>query len=112
LHCTTEQGIQLTPEYELAYFDHAEARETIEHELVRCEICGTVVAPAAQLEYIFNQLKTLVYANPTVYLTYANEQGLKAPTAARDERPVGRWDIMRILCPQCRRNVLLKEEWG
>ncbi len=112
LHCTTEQGIQLTTEYELSYFEHTEAQETIEHELVRCEICGNVVAPAAQLEYIFNQLKTLVFANPTVYLTYAREQGLKSPTANRDDRPVGRWDIMRILCPQCRRNVLLKEEWG
>ncbi len=112
LHCTTEKGIHLTPDYELSYFESREAQEHIEHELVLCEICGNVIAPRSQLQYLFKQLKTLSYSNPTVYLTQAQETRLCDNTAPRDERPIGRWDMMRITCPQCRRNVLLKEEWG
>lgn len=112
LHCTTEEGIQLTTEYELSYFEESEALETIEHELVLCEICGGIIAPKAQLTYLYRKLGTLAYSNPTVYLSQNKELELLSEISPRDDRPVGRWDIVRITCPHCRRNVILKEEWG
>jgi hydrogenase-4 component H len=112
LHCATEKGIQLTPEYELSYFENIEALETIEHELVLCEICGKVIAPKKQLMHLYEKLGTIAYSNPTIYLTKMNEFKILDPISARDDRKIDRWDIVRVTCPSCRRNVLLKEEWG
>jgi hypothetical protein len=41
-----------------------------------------------------------------------NEFKILDPISPRDDRKIDRWDIVRITCPSCRRNVLLKEEWG
>ncbi len=112
LNCTTEKGIRLTPDYELSYFDAEEAKESIEHELILCEICGAVIAPKAQIRYLFRKLGTIAYSNPTIYLAESKEINAIETGVKRDDRPVGRWDIMRITCPRCRRDVLLKEEWG
>jgi len=43
LYCTTEKGVTQTHDYDLATFDRAEVRETVEKELVLCEVCGEVV---------------------------------------------------------------------
>jgi len=112
LHCTTEKGIQLTPEYELSYFEHPEALEVIEHNLIQCEICRGVIAPESQLIYLYEQLGTVAYANPTIYLTKMNEFKILPMESPRDTRKIDRWDIVRVSCPSCRRDILLKEEWG
>jgi hydrogenase-4 component H len=112
LNCTTDKGIQLSPEYELSYFDETEAKETIEHDLLLCEICGQVIAPKSQIMYLYEKLGTLAYSNPTIYISKIRESHLQEPQAPRDQKPIDRWDILRITCPSCRREVLLKEEWG
>ena len=112
LHCATEKGIQLTPEYELSYFEINEALESIEHELVLCELCGRVIAPKSQLIHLYEKLGTVAYSNPTIYLTKLKEFQLLDEIPERDNRKIDRWDIVRITCPSCRRDVLLKEEWG
>jgi formate hydrogenlyase subunit 6/NADH:ubiquinone oxidoreductase subunit I len=112
LNCTTEKGIQLSTEYELSYFDESQAKESIEHELVLCEICGSIIAPRAQLRYLSRKLGTVAYSNPTIYLSELRESGLTEEASPRDDRPVGRWDVLRVTCPKCRRDILLKEEWG
>jgi hydrogenase-4 component H len=110
LHCTTEKGIQLTTEYELSYFEKTEALESIEHELVLCELCGRVIAPKSQLIHLYEKLGTIAYSNPTIYLIKLQEFKLLDQISKRDNRKIDRWDIVRITCPSCRRNVLLKEE--
>ena len=112
LHCTTEKGIQLTTEYELSYFDKTEALDFIEHELVLCELCGGVIGPKSQLIHLYEKLGTIAYSNPTIYLVKLQEFKLLNHISKRDNRKIDRWDIVRITCPSCRRNVLLKEEWG
>jgi formate hydrogenlyase subunit 6/NADH:ubiquinone oxidoreductase subunit I len=112
LNCTTEKGIELSPEYELSYFEESEAKETIEHELILCEICGQIIAPKSQLLQLYEKLGSISYSNPTIYLTKLNEFPLSDPVSSRDQRHIDRWDLVRVTCPECRRNVLLKEEWG
>jgi hydrogenase-4 component H len=112
LNCTTEKGIQLTPEYELSYFEHTEALEVIEHNLIQCEICGGIISPESQLLHLYEKLGTVAYANPTIYLTKMNEFKILPTNSPRDDRPIDRWDIVKVACPSCRRDVLLKEEWG
>ncbi|MBN2366750.1 MAG: 4Fe-4S dicluster domain-containing protein [Calditrichaeota bacterium] len=112
LNCTSDTGIQLSQEYELSFFEQQDAREVIEHELVLCEICGAVIAPRAQLLYLYEKLGTIAYSNPTVYLTRLKEFGILTPESDRKDKPIDRWDLVRVTCPSCRRDVLLKEEWG
>jgi len=112
LHCTTDKGIQLTPEYELSYFDEKEALEIIEHELVLCEVCGVVIAPKSQLLHLYEKLGTIAYSNPTIYLTKMEEFQMTEESARPADRSIDRWDMVRVSCPSCRRNILLKEEWG
>ena len=112
LHCTTDKGIQLTPEYELSYFDEKEALEIIEHELVLCEVCGAVIAPKSQLLHLYEKLGTIAYSNPTIYLTKMEEFQMIEESARPADRSIDRWDMVRVSCPSCRRNILLKEEWG
>jgi hydrogenase-4 component H len=112
LHCTTDKGIQLTQEYELSYFEEKEALEIIEHELVLCEICGGVIAPKSQLLHLYEKLGTIAFSNPTVYLTKMEEFQMIDESARPETRQIDRWDMVRVTCPTCRRNILLKEEWG
>jgi hypothetical protein len=47
----------------------------------------------------------------TVYLAAQTALGLRTPLP-RDDRPLDRTDIQRVLCPACRRTVTLLDEWG
>ncbi len=112
LNCTTTFGISLTTEYELSYFEESEAKEVIEHELMVCEICGGIIAPKAQLRHLYEKLGTLAFANPALYLSQMQEMQIERGIPPRNGRKIDRQDLLRITCPQCRRDVLLKEEWG
>lgn len=111
--CTTDEGIECTPEYDLATLDRATCAVSIEKELVCCEKCGAVLTTRDHLRWIARKLGTKRYANPTLILTAEKELELVGEEAARaSEVPTGRSDILRILCPECRREVLLREVWG
>lgn len=112
LNCSTEKGIQLTQEYELSYFEEKEAKEIIEHELILCEICKKVVAPKSQLLHLYEKLGTIAYSNPTIYISKMKEFEELDLKSARDKPHIDRWDILRVTCTTCRRDILLKEEWG
>ena len=111
--CTTEKGIIQNREFELAVFDRADAVEKIEKEMVVCEICGKPFATKDHLKWIYHRLGSRVAANWTMMLIGLGELGVVEPSAGRDKgRKIGRHDNARILCPECRRNVILSEEWG
>jgi hydrogenase-4 component H len=109
--CSTQQGIRLSPEYELSGFDRAAMVETVEKRLVACELCGGPIAAEDHLLWIYHRLGELAMANVTVYLGAQGALGLRSP-APRDDRPLDRTDIQRVLCPACRRTVTLLDEWG
>jgi len=110
-YCTTSDGINQTNEYDLATLDRAETKETVEKELVLCEHCGSVIGARDHLRWLFDRLGAQAYANPTLIL--AGSLGTGAP----DHSPPGmpppgmRSDLMRLLCPKCRRDTFLLEEW-
>jgi formate hydrogenlyase subunit 6/NADH:ubiquinone oxidoreductase subunit I len=111
-YCTTEEGITLSNEYDLATLDRGTTVETVEKDLVLCEMCGAVVAALDHLCWISKRLGTLSYANPTLILAALSELSLVEPGTGRskDVSPA-RSDLLRVLCPECRRNVYLREEW-
>ena len=111
--CTTGKGIECTNEYDLATFDRATCAVSVQKELVCCEKCGEVITTRDHLRWIARKLGTKRYANPTLILTAEKELGLVGEESARAEDvPTGRSDILRILCTECRREVLVREMWG
>ncbi len=109
--CSTQEGIQFSSEYELSGFDRSEMVEAVEKELVDCEVCGESIAPRDQLIWVHHKLGSVAYANVTAFLAAQEALGLR-DRAPRDDRPLDRTDIQRILCPACRRAVTLLDEWG
>ena len=109
-HCITEKGIQLSKEYDLALFDRKLAVESVEKELVICDLCQGIVAPKDQLLWASKQLGTLAYGNPTLLLM-SQRQVIPVQTGEKADS-LRRPDIFKILCPHCRHEVMLKDIWG
>ena len=111
--CTTGKGIQCTHEYDLATFDRDTCAVSIDKELELCDKCGAAIATRDHLRWIARRLGTKRYANPTLMLTAEKGLDLVAKESPRPAAtPTDRSDILRILCPECRREVLLREIWG
>jgi formate hydrogenlyase subunit 6/NADH:ubiquinone oxidoreductase subunit I len=111
-NCTTEKGIHLTQEYDLSCFDRADCIVSHEEPLAICEMCGAPIASYAHIRWVAERVGGLRFANPTLALTVEPRPSLE-PISPRDkDRPPDRSDIIRVLCPNCRRTVILNEVWG
>ncbi len=109
--CSTQEGIRLTDDYELSGFDRSAMVEVVEKKAVACELCDQPIAAEDHLLWIYDRLGSLAWSNVTVYLAAQQALGLRT-RPPRDDRPLDRTDIQRILCPACRRTVTLLDEWG
>ena len=110
--CTTTNGVSQSTEYDLATLDRSETVETIEKDLELCERCGAVIGARDHLQWIADRLGAHAYANPTLILASAQASGEASSAAAENAARVGsRSDLMRLLCPACRRDIFLTEEW-
>jgi len=110
-NCTTQKGIILSKKFDLAVFDRAQAVTKVDKELVRCERCGEVITTAEHLVWIARKVGSLSVANPTLLVALSKAQGLTVEPSPRDDKQVGRGDAYRVLCPACRREVYLTEDW-
>ena len=113
LNCTTKEGIKLTKEYDLATLDRSTLQTTIDHELILCEVCGAIVGTPKHLRWVAEQLGAKAYANPTLIVLADGSMRLAAKDAGRSPSPaLARNDMMRVLCPGCRRTTVIRELWG
>jgi hydrogenase-4 component H len=116
LNCTTNDGvrsgIRLTKQYDLAGLDRSQFREPIEHELVVCQACGEVIGARRHLIWVAEKLGSKAYANPTLIVTADGGMSLAEPFATDVAEPLARNEMMRVLCPACRRTVVVRELWG
>lgn len=113
LNCTTKEGVKLSKLYDLATLDRSECLESIEHELVGCEVCGQVVGTRRHLQWVARRLGAKAYANPTLILTADKSMKLIESDSGRAGEPVlARSDMMRVMCPTCRRTTVIRELWG
>ena len=111
--CPTGKGIECTSEYDLATLDRATCAVSVDKELQLCDKCGAVLTTKDHLRWTARRLGAKRYANPTLMLMAEDELGLLGTESERRaDVPTGRSDILRILCPDCRREVLLRETWG
>ncbi len=111
--CTTQKGVKLSEEYDLASFDRGTLFSKIEKELVVCEDCGEVIGPKAQLLWLIKKLGPLASGNFNLINTSQKELGI-APADVTDvvPPPTTRGDLYRMLCPKCRHVVLVFNQTG
>lgn len=113
LNCTTKEGVKLSKEFDLAGLDRSQFVESIEHDLVICEVCGAIVGTIKHLRWVAEQLGAKAYANPTLILLADGSMKLSTPDAGRPGEPtLARSDMMRVMCPACRRTSVIRELWG
>ena len=102
-YCTTEKGISLSNEWDLAGMDRSAMTETHEFELQLCEKCGALIGTKKHLVWLYEKLGPLAYTNPSLLIAKSGEltrtpQDVHKP---KDENPQTS-DFMRILCPKCK----------
>ncbi len=103
------EGIKLSNDWDLAFFDREQAFETIEKPLQLCEMCGDAVATHAHLEWIADRVGELAYSSPTLYLPRMKSLGLADPNLAPFSEDASRADRFKILCAHCRRKTTLSD---
>lgn len=101
--CTTEKGIALSNQWDLAGLDRQAMAETHEYDLQLCEKCGAVIGTKKHLLWLYDKLGPLAYANPSLLLAKSSEL-LQGAQQAKPPAPgdVQTSDFMRILCPKCK----------
>jgi len=111
-YCTTQEGVVLTNEFETGTYDRAQAVATVEKELVICQECGEVIATVDQLRWVAWKLGPKAFGNMGLALLLSKDLGLLEPVVRDPDRPLDRGDSASFLCPRCKREVILYEQWG
>jgi formate hydrogenlyase subunit 6/NADH:ubiquinone oxidoreductase subunit I len=102
-YCTTETGIKLSNQWDLATLDKESQVETHEFELQLCEKCGAVIGTKKHLVWLYEKLGALAYANPSLLLAKSGQLLTKPEQQVEPaDKGVGMSDFMRILCPKCK----------
>jgi formate hydrogenlyase subunit 6/NADH:ubiquinone oxidoreductase subunit I len=103
-NCTTENGISLSNQWDLAGMDRSKMTETHEYELQLCEKCGEVIGTKKHLVWLYEKLGPLAYTNPSLLIAKSGELTKKPPqdTALPKDEKLQTSDFMRILCPKCK----------
>jgi len=99
------EGIKLTTDWELSFFDRSQAQEQIEKELQLCEVCGDPIACKDHLKWISQKLGELTYSSPTLYLSRLKALGIVDENIVSALKDQGRSDRVKILCARCRRET-------
>ncbi|MHC2995144.1 MAG: 4Fe-4S binding protein [Candidatus Atribacteria bacterium] len=101
------EGVKLTNDWELSFFNRSESDERIEKELQLCEICGKPIACKDHLKWISEKIGELSYSNPTLYLSRLKSLGIIDENIISVLKDKGRSDRVKILCARCRRETTL-----
>ena len=110
-NCLTGKGIVLSQEFDLATTEkRQDLKQTIEKEFVLCDCCGEAIVPYDQYAWVAQRLGPLTFSNASILLFYLRALGLSLKTkfSAKKEIPSSRSDRIKILCPRCRREAVLK----
>lgn len=109
--CITGKGIQNSTHYSLSVSNlkAPEVYETIEKELVICEICGEVIGCKDHLLWVKERLGAKAYAHPTLMLQTQSLFFDVEPSKAKAK--VRREDFLKTVCAKCRQEVVITDEF-
>ncbi len=104
-YCPTQKGIRMSHEWDYAGFAPADFEERVEKELVLCEVCGELLAPADQLYWLAKRLCPMSFANPTLAMFSGQRLGyVEAGVRNPSDIPLRAYR-MAIQCPKCKRRT-------
>ncbi len=104
-YCPTQKGIRMSHEWDYAGFAPADFEERVEKELVLCEVCGELLAPADQLYWLAERLGPMSFANPTLAMFSGKRLGYVEAGVKNPSDLTLRADRMAIQCPKCKRRT-------
>jgi formate hydrogenlyase subunit 6/NADH:ubiquinone oxidoreductase subunit I len=110
-NCLTEKGIMLSREFAFATTEkREELKQVIEKELILCECCGEPVVPYDQYGWVGRKIGPLLFSNSSLLLFYLKkiDLALKKVNPAKPKEESGRAGRVKILCPCCRREAVIK----
>lgn len=108
--CITTKGIMLTKEFDLATYNRKTSITQSRKKLVLCDQCGEVIAPLDHLLWLTRKVGHLLYANPTLFLIRNKQLQLVGDDLAQGS-PHKRAGHLQVICPNCRREMILKEQF-
>jgi hydrogenase-4 component H len=108
--CPTEKGIILSNEFDISTTEKGQGlNQGIEKELVLCECCQEIIAPRDQILWAARKLGPLCFSNASLMLFYLQDMSLAEREAAKtDQNNVLRSDRIKVMCPKCRREAVIK----
>jgi formate hydrogenlyase subunit 6/NADH:ubiquinone oxidoreductase subunit I len=110
-HCITGKGVSLSDKiFDLAVTDRRENVERQEKELLICKNCNAVITTADHLSFMhrklgpkaFSSVLNLNVLNQKLKVTEGDDTGFEIRDALK------RKDMFNIICPNCLRQVLVK----
>lgn len=121
-NCPTEKGIILSNEFDLATTGKREdLKQEIEKELFICECCGEAIAPVNQILWVAKKIGPLTFSNALLMLFYLRNLDLASKEKSvfpasggipqwreKEKNEFLRSDRIKVLCPRCRREAVLK----
>ena len=109
--CVTEKGIQLSNEYSGATMDLNAPHmfESVEKEILICEMCGAVIGCSDHLHWIKERLGAKAYAHPNLLLQTQKEFFDLKPS--KPKARVRREDQIKLMCAKCRYKVVVEDEF-
>ncbi|MCX6151282.1 MAG: 4Fe-4S binding protein [Ignavibacteriales bacterium] len=109
--CITQKGIKLSNNYSMAVTSTTapEVFETLEKEIVYCEICGEIIACRDHLLWIKERLGAKAFAHPN-FLLEMQRQFFDSETSVSKSK-IRREDYIKEVCPKCRHTVVVADEF-
>jgi hydrogenase-4 component H len=110
-NCITTKGIILSNEFDLATTGKRdELKQTIEKELAVCNCCGENIVPLDHILWVARKIGPLCFSNASLILFYLRLLSLasKEEFPQKKELEFTRSDRIKILCPRCRREAVIK----
>lgn len=110
INCITDGGIKLTDQFDISYFKPEEVIDKVEHEIVLCENCGSVIGTKKHILWVANKLGNLAYSQPILLSAIQEKLGIVSEYEEKVIPPIQRTDILKIICPKCRRIAFISDE--
>ncbi len=111
-HCITGKGVVLSDKiFDLSTFKREELVETQTRELILCESCGAVITTRDHLRFIYRKLGPKAFSS-TLHLNMHHEELEPGDTEKTNVDVVDglkRKDMFNVICPNCLRQVLVKD---
>lgn len=110
-NCITKTGIKLTNQFDVSYLkDVSEVTHKVEHNLVICIHCGEIIGTEKHIRYIYEKLGNLAFSQPNLITEAIKKLQIKTEYEEKIIPPIQRTDILKVVCPKCRRISFISDE--